>query len=112
MNVLNMLLILFSGVSFIIYGVYIFKSSKMQNEFARFRLEKFTKLTGLLEILGGVGMLVGIKFSIILFISSGGLAILMLLGLGIRLKVKDGFWLFFPALFFMLLNLYIFITAL
>lgn len=111
MNVLDILLILFSGVSFIIYGGYIFKSSKMQSEFTRFGLEKFTKLTGLLELLGGIGMLVGIKFGIILLISSGGLAILMLLGLGIRLKVKDGFWLFLPALFFMLLNLYIFITS-
>lgn len=111
MNVLYIPLIILSGVSFIIYGGFIFKSSKMQIEFTRFGLEKFAKLTGFLEILGGIGMLVGIKFGIILLISSGGLAILMLLGLGVRLKIKDGFWLFLPALFFMLLNLYIFIAT-
>ena len=48
----------------------------MQNEFKRFKLEKFTKLTGILELLGGIGLLVGLKFGFILLISSGGLALL------------------------------------
>jgi hypothetical protein len=84
----------------------------MQNEFKRFELEKFTTLTGVLELLGGIGLLVGLKISFILLISSGGLALLMLLGFGVRIKVKDGFWLSFPSLFFMLLNFYVFIMAL
>ena len=84
----------------------------MQNEFKRFELEKFTTLIGMLELLGGIGLLVGIWVSFILLISSGGLALLMLLGFGVRIKVKDGFWLSFPSLFFMLLNLYVFIVAL
>jgi hypothetical protein len=57
-------------------------------------------------------MLIGLKFSFILLISSGGLALLMLLGFGVRLKIKDGFWLTMPSLFFMLLNLYVFLIAL
>jgi len=84
----------------------------MRNEFKRFGLEIFTTLTGILELLGGLGMLVGLKFSFILLISSGGLALLMLLGFGVRLKIKDGFWLTMPSLFFMLLNLYVFLIAL
>lgn len=84
----------------------------MQNEFKRFGLAKFTKLTAVLEFLGGIGLLVGLKFSIILLISSGGLALLMLLALGIRLKVKDGLLLSFPSFFFMILNLYLFLTTL
>jgi len=83
----------------------------MQNEFKRFGLKKFTALTGVLELLGGIGLLVGLKFGFIILISSGGLALLMLLGLGVRLKMKDGFWLSFPSLFFMLLNLYVFLIA-
>lgn len=83
----------------------------MKNEFKRFGLEKFATLTGVLELLGGIGMLVGIKFNFILLISSGGLAFLMLLGFGVRLKIKDGFWLRMPSLFFMLLNLYIFLIS-
>lgn len=83
----------------------------MKNEFKRFGLEKFATLTGVLELLGGIGMLAGLKFSFILLISSGGLALLMLLGFGVRLKIKDGFWLSMPSLFFMLLNLYIFLIS-
>ena len=112
MNLLNVSLVLFSGVSFIIYGSLLFVSTEMRNEFKRFELEKFTTLTGILELLGGIGLLVGLKFGFIILISSGGLALLMLLGLGVRLKMKDGFWLSFPSLFFMLLNLYVFIVAL
>jgi hypothetical protein len=111
MNILLTLLILISGVSFIIYGCLLFVSAAMQNEFKRFGLEKFTTLTGILELLGGIGMLVGLKFNFILMISSGGLALLMLLGFGTRIKVKDGLWLSFPSLFFLLLNLYVFFNV-
>ena len=76
-----------------------------------FGLEKFTTLTGILELLGGIGLLVGLKVGFILLISSGGLALLMLLGFGVRLKIKDSFWLSFPSLFFMLLNLFVFFIA-
>lgn len=109
MSTLHIILVSFSGVAFIIYGSLLFVSTEMQNEFKRFGLEKFTTLTGILELLGGIGMLVGLKLSFILLISSGGLALLMLLGFGTRIKVKDGFWLSFPSLFFMLLNLYVFL---
>ncbi len=112
MNTLYILLVLFSGVSFIIYGTLLFISTEMRNEFKRFELEKFTALTGILELLGGIGLLVGLKVGFILLVSSGGLALLMLLGFGVRIKVKDGFWFSFPSLFFMILNLYVFIVAL
>jgi len=112
MEIIYLIVILISGISFVVYGVLLLNSAKMQNEFKRFGLEKFTKLTGLLELLGGIGMLVGLKFSFILLISSGGLALLMLLGFIVRLKVKDGFWLTLPSLFFMVLNLYVFLITL
>ena len=112
MNILLLLLVLVSGISFIIYGSLLLLSPKMQNEFKRFGLEKFTKLTGVLELLGGIGMLIGLMFDNILLISSGGLTLLMLLGFIVRLKVKDGFWLSFPSFFFMILNLYVFLMVL
>ena len=111
MKVFYILLVLVSGVSFVIYGCLFFISPQMRNEFKRFGLEKFATLTGITELLGGIGMLVGLKFSFILLVSSGGLALLMLLGFGVRLKIKDGFWLAMPSLFFMLLNLYIFLMT-
>lgn len=83
----------------------------MRKEFERFRLSNYATLTGTLELMGGIGLLVGLKFNIILLLSSGGLALLMLLGFGVRLKMKDGFWLTFPSLFFMIINSYIFLIA-
>jgi hypothetical protein len=61
---------------------------------------------------GAIGLLVGLLYNAILLISSGGLALLMFLGVGVRLKVKDGLLASSPALFYCALNLYIFIESL
>ena len=111
MDIVNTIVILFSSISFVVYGILLFTSTNMQYEFKRFGIERFTKLTGFLELLGGIGLSLGLKYHFILIISSGGLALLMLLGFGVRLKVKDGFWLSFPSIFFMTLNFYIFLRA-
>ena len=84
----------------------------MKSEFKRFGLEKAGALTAFLEILGALGLLLGFKLHVILLISAGGLAILMLLGVAVRIKIKDSFWVSLPALFFMLLNAYIFFMSL
>ncbi len=102
----------FSSLSFMGYGIAYFKSSKMKTEFKRFGLEKVGALTAILEIFGALGLLLGFKFHAILLIAAGGLSILMLLGFAIRIKVKDSVWLMIPALFFMLLNAYIFFMSL
>jgi hypothetical protein len=80
----------------------------MKKEFKRYGLSQFQHLTGALEILGALGLLLGLKFKIILMISSAGLALLMFLGFGVRIKIKDSFIQSFPAFFYMLLNFYIF----
>lgn len=76
----------------------------MKNEFKRFGLEPFGALTATLEILGAIGLIVGLKIHFIFLISSGGLAILMLLGLGVRLKIKDSLLDSSPALLFFIIN--------
>jgi type II secretory pathway component PulF len=102
------ILILISSLSFIFYGFAYFISPQMKSEFNRFGLEKAGALTAILELLGAFGLLAGLKFPLLLLISAGGLAILMFLGVIIRVKIKDSFWLSLPALFFMILNSYIF----
>ena len=105
------ILILVSSLSFLAYGVAYFISPNMKSEFKRFGLEKLGLLTVILEIIGAVGLLVGLKINEILLIASGGLATLMLLGVLVRLKMKDGLWVSIPALFFMVLNFYIFFKS-
>ena len=111
LDLFEIVLVLFSGVSFVVYGILLITSEKMREEFERFGLSRFATLTGVLEILGGIGLLVGIKITIILLVSSAGIALLMLLGFGVRIKMKDGFWLSLPSVFFMLVNSYIFLSV-
>ena len=83
----------------------------MKKEFKRFGLEKLGLLTVILELLGALGLLIGLKFNILLIIASLGLALLMFFGLIVRMRLKDNLWVSLPALFYMLLNAYIFIEA-
>jgi hypothetical protein len=84
----------------------------MKAEFKRFQLERLGLLVIVLEILGALGLLVGFWFYIpLLLLSSGGLAVLMFLALIVRLKLKDSLWVSLPALFFMLLNVYVFVIG-
>jgi hypothetical protein len=98
-----------SSVSFLVYGILYFTGTHMKAEFKRFQLEKLGLLVVVLEILGAVGLLVGFwLYQPLLLLASGGLAVLMLLGVIIRLRLKDGLWVSLPALFFMILNALIF----
>jgi uncharacterized membrane protein YphA (DoxX/SURF4 family) len=111
MNLITVL-ILISSISFLGYGIAYFVTPQMKEEFKRFGLEKVGALTAVLEILGAVGLLVGLKVHLILLISAGGLGLLMLLGVGVRIKNRDSLWISLPATFFMLLNFYIFYLSL
>ncbi len=100
--------VLLSSVSFLAYSISYFVSPHMKNEFRRFKLEKLGLLTIILEIFGSIGLLVGLFFNPILLISSGGLSTLMLIGLLVRIKSKDSLMISSPAIFYMILNAYIF----
>jgi len=106
MNFFNML-ILFSAISFLIYGIAYFVSTNMKNEFKRFGLEKFGIVTAVLELTGAFGLFIGLQNYTILIFASGGLALLMLLGVGVRIKMKDSLLVSLPAFFYFLLNSYI-----
>lgn len=81
----------------------------MKAEFKRFGLERLGTVTAYLELLGGVGLLIGLYNYQLSIISSGGLALLMFCGIIVRIKIRDSFLLTLPALLYFLLNLYIFL---
>ncbi len=110
MNILNSC-VLISSLSFLFYGVSYFVSPHMKNEFKRFKLEKLGLLTIVLEIVGALGLLIGLWYNPLLILSSGGLALLMFLGVLVRIKLKDNLWISLPAVFYMVLNAYIFYVA-
>jgi DoxX-like family len=97
-----------SGLSFLFYGISYFVAPKMKSEFKRFNLEKLGLLVIILEICGALGLLFGLWFKPLLIFSSGGLSLLMFLGIIVRMRLKDSLLITIPALFFMLINAYIF----
>lgn len=99
---------LVSSFSFLGYALSYFIKPHMKNEFKRFGLEKIGLTTVLLEIIGAIGLLVGLKFNFFLIISSLGLAILMFAGVIVRIKLKDSIWITLPAFLLMVLNAFIF----
>ena len=99
---------LISSFSFFAYAYSYFKKPNMKKEFKRFGLEKIGLTTVLLEIIGALGLLVGLKFYFFLMISSLGLALLMFAGLIVRIKSRDSIWISLPALFYLILNTFIF----
>ena len=109
---LFLVLVLLSSLSFAAYGIAYFATPHMQNEFKRFGVERLGLLVIVLEMLGAIGLLVGLHIQPILLVSAGGLALLMVCGLIFRLRVGDSLWVSLPAIFFVLLNAYIFWRAL
>ena len=103
--------IFISSLSFFGYAVSYFVSPQMKKEFKRFGLEKIGLLTIGLELMGATGLIVGLKFNPILVVSSLGLALLMLVGLVVRIRLKDSIWISLPAFFYMGLNAYIFFSS-
>jgi uncharacterized membrane protein YphA (DoxX/SURF4 family) len=105
------LLSIVSSLVFIVYGVFCAFTPSMVADFHRFGLDNLRILTGVLEILGGAGLLVGLKWRPALGLSAAGLVLLMLIAFGVRLKMRDSVALSTPSFLLMLLNVYILILA-
>ncbi len=95
------------AASFLGYGFSCIFSDRMQQEFIRFGLEKWRVFTGILQILGALGLAIGVKISMIGAIAALGLALLMFLGFLTRLKINDGIKASAPSFILMLLNAYL-----
>jgi len=102
---------LFSSLSFFGYVISYFTGTKMKEEFIRFNLKKIGFYIIILELMGAIGLIVGLKFNLILIISSLGLTLLMLAGVIVRIKLKDSLWVSFPAIFYLVLNGLIFFVS-
>tara|TARA_R100000935_G_C2825227_1_gene161902 strand:- start:378 stop:644 length:267 start_codon:yes stop_codon:yes gene_type:complete len=85
----------------------------MRTEFTRYGLKDHQYLIGVLQVLGALGLGYGYIFLPLLsVISSVGLSILMLLGFGVRLRLKDSFIQAVPSFIYAIINAYISITLL
>ncbi|MEJ6680707.1 MAG: DoxX family protein [Flavobacteriales bacterium] len=97
-----------SGLSFVYFGIGCFISDFIMSEFNRYGLAKFRTLTGLLQLLGAVGVIVGVYFNPrLLLFASLGLGVLMICGFIVRIKISDSFIKCLPSISFAVLNLFI-----
>ena len=101
------IIIIFTSVSFILYGINSFISNKMIVEFKRWGLEKRRKEIGSFQLACGIGILIGLKQNYILIISSLILIIMMLVAIYVRIKIKDNISEILPAIAYLILSIII-----
>jgi hypothetical protein len=95
-----------SALAFLGYGLSCLFTSHMEQEFKRYGLSKFRRLTGALEVAGGAGLLVGFVMSIptLTLFAALGLSLLMAMGLIVRLRLRDTLLQCLPALILLVVN--------
>jgi hypothetical protein len=104
---LNNALLFFNALSFIGYGAACFLSSRMKREFVRYRLGPQRVWVGLLQWGAGIGLLWGMWVPWLGQAAAGGLALMMLLAVGVRVRIGDSVLQTIPALFYLMLNAYL-----
>lgn len=107
MNKAQVIAQIISIVAFLAFGLACLYSPRFVAEFERYRLPKFRRLTGILEIAGALGLLVGFVYEPLRILSAACLALLMVCGIIARARIKDTFVDMLPALVLMILNLFI-----
>tara|TARA_B110000483_G_C18165408_1_gene531065 strand:- start:716 stop:1054 length:339 start_codon:yes stop_codon:yes gene_type:complete len=109
---LNIAILVFSAVSFIFYGISSFFSKRMVYEYARWGYSNYRVLLGCMQLLGGIGLLIGITNSILLSVVSFLLTLMMIIAVFVRVKIKDSLINMFPAIFYTVLNFIILYNSL
>lgn len=99
-----LILILFTGLSFVAYGINSFVSPSMKLEFKRWNLERERKAIASCQLVGGVALLFGLVWNTMLILSSSFLALMMLVAIGVRINIKDNISEILPAFAYLVLS--------
>ena len=97
------IIIYFTGVSFIAYGINSFISKRMINEFKRWGLEDKRKIIGICQFIAGSGILIGSEFKTVLISSAVFIIIMMIVAIGVRIRIRDDMSDILPAVAYMVL---------
>lgn len=104
-------LILFSAVSFIAYGTGCFTSRYLEKEFLRYGFAGQRHLIGVLQLGGSAGLIAGMWFPMAGIAGAGGLSLMMLVAIGVRIRIRDSFVQTIPAIGYFLLNAWLVLQA-
>ena len=108
---MNAALIVFSSISFFFYGASCFVSPYIKREFERYRFGPQRLLVGGLQLAAAAGLLAGLYEPWMGRTSAGGLALMMLVAVGVRIQIKDSLVQTLPALAYLALNAYLSVAA-
>lgn len=100
-------LILFSSVSFLACGAGCFFLEYLKKEFVRYGFSNQRPLIGLLQICGALGLIAGSWVPLLGKAAAGGLALMMLAGVIVRISIRDTFLQTTPAILYLLVNTYL-----
>jgi len=104
----NIILSFFSGISFIFYGIASFKSKKMIAEYDRWGYLKHRHSIGSLQFFGGLGLILGLFLPDIMLVASFALTAMMMVAVLVRIKIQDDLFKMLPAIFYALVNAFLF----
>ena len=96
-----------SIVAFAWYGTFSLRSPGMVAEFERYGMARLRVLTGTIQILGSLGLLVGYFYRPLLVLSAGGFAVMMLAAVLVRIRIRDPISAMVPAFVLLCLNLFL-----
>ncbi len=86
-----------SGASFLHYGYEILFEHPLQKEFERYGVPRVRRFVGSMQLLGGAGVLIGLGYAPLGAAAAAGLAVMMFLGVMVRLRIHDAPRLMVPA---------------
>ncbi len=90
-------LALVSGLSFLHYGYEILFRPRLQEEFSRYGMPGVRTFVGVMEMAGGAAVMLGLAFAPLGALAAAGLTVLMILGLILRIRLRDAPRLMVPA---------------
>lgn len=101
------LVVCLDAVAFLVYGILCIGSLSLVSDFERYGVANLRILTGALEVLGGSGLLIGLRWRPALSISAGGLFLLMLIAFGFRVRFRDSVAASLPSVMLSVLNFFL-----
>ena len=91
-------------ISFLVYGGRCLFAEAMVLEFHRWGVSGLRHITGGLEVLGALGLVVGQWVPWVGLLSAAGLSLLMICGLMVRLRIRDSFLQTLPAVVYLIVS--------
>jgi len=83
----------------------------MKREFERYQLGSQRVMVGSLQVAASIGLLAGLSQPWMGRLTAAGLALMMLVAVGVRIRIKDSLIQTIPALLYLALNTYLYFAA-